>query len=155
MLSGLGDMWLRRVFRGGGAKDGMGRSVEHARIGLGALGEKIAIKALKADGYRVLARNLRVRSGEADAVCLAPDERTIVIVEVRSRTVRLGERGVRAEDTVTGAKRDRLVRIAREVRTARGWGDRPIRIDVVGLDFDDERRLREIRHVVAAVRGRF
>jgi len=135
----------------------MGRSVEHERIALGAMGEKIAAKVLKGDGYRVLERNMRVRSGEADLVCLAPGGRTIVIVEVRSRTVRADQargEGIRPEDTVTGMKRDRLVKIAREVRRSSGWEDRPIRIDVVGVDFDEDRRFREIRHVEAAIKGR-
>lgn len=146
--------WLSRIFSKRARTDGMGRSTAHARIGLGALGERISVKALKGDGYRILERNVRVRSGEADIVCLAPGDKTIVIVEVRSRTVTNEARArIRPEDTVHGSKRDKLVRIAREIRKARAWEDRPIRIDVIGVDFTEDRTLIEIRHIQAAVKG--
>ena len=147
--------WLGRLLggKGEGDTDGMGRSTESPRLELGKRGERVAAKILKHDGYRILERNLRLRSGEIDLVCLAPDERTIVVVEVKSRRIRPAS-ALRPEDSVPLKKRDTLVRLAREVRLARQWEDRPIRIDVMGMDFDESGELLEARHIEAAVTGR-
>src|SRR5581483_2151077 len=50
----------------------------------GALGEKLACRYLKRNGYKVLFRNFRGRSGgEIDVVCR--DNDTLVFVEVKTR----------------------------------------------------------------------
>lgn len=46
--------------------------------------EELAAKTLVAKGYEVLDRNYRLRGGELDLVCRAPDG-TVVFVEVRQR----------------------------------------------------------------------
>ncbi len=51
---------------------------------LGRWAEDLASKYLGEKGFRVLARNLRLRTGEVDLVCLDGDE--LVFVEVRCRT---------------------------------------------------------------------
>ena len=52
---------------------------------VGARGERVAAKWLKKQRYKVIGRNVHVGVGEADIVCVAPDRRTIVIVEVKAR----------------------------------------------------------------------
>src|SRR4051812_50209544 len=49
----------------------------------GELGETIAEQHLQHRGYRILARNFRVRFGELDLI--AADERTLVFCEVKTR----------------------------------------------------------------------
>lgn len=49
----------------------------------GRAGEDRAAAFLEANGYRIVARNVRVPGGEIDAVCL--DGATLVIVEVKRR----------------------------------------------------------------------
>jgi len=50
----------------------------------GALGEKLACRYLKRNGYKILFRNFRGRSGcEIDVVCREDD--TLVFVEVKTR----------------------------------------------------------------------
>jgi len=71
-LSGI----LRRL-RGGSSGPG------HLRTGSG--GERAAGRYLRANGYRILKRNLRTPVGEVDLLCLAPDRRTIVLVEAPVR----------------------------------------------------------------------
>src|ERR1041384_2243957 len=50
----------------------------------GALGEKLACRYLKRNGFKILFRNFRGRSGgEIDVVCR--DNHTLVFVEVKTR----------------------------------------------------------------------
>ena len=48
-----------------------------AHLQLGVFGEETAVRLLKCKGYRILARNFRLKSGELDIVAL--DGTTVVI----------------------------------------------------------------------------
>ncbi len=106
---------------------------------LGRQGERAAARFLRKAGYRILARNIEAGGGEADLVCLAPDQRTIVIVEVKTRLVR--EAGAHAaapiapEVSVHAHKREKLRNVATSLMRLNGWQDRPIRIDVVAVEW--------------------
>lgn len=52
--------------------------------GLGARGERAAAHHLSKNGYRILARNYRVKGGEADLV--AEKDGLLVVVEVKTRS---------------------------------------------------------------------
>jgi len=102
---------------------------------LGPAGERLAARHLRRAGYRVLRRNLFVGPGEADLICLDPDARTIVLVEVKTR--RTPSDGAREspppEAAITAAKRRKLLGIAKAAAKSEGWLDRPLRIDVVAV----------------------
>lgn len=117
---------------------------------LGARGELEAERFLVARGYQVIGRNLRFRRGEVDLLCVAPDERTVVLVEVKTRTQ---SRGVyRPEAAITGRKRRTLHALANQVRRSNYWEDRPVRIDVVAVEMDGRAGGRvECRHYEAVV----
>lgn len=53
-----------------------------AHLKLGKFGEDTAVKLLKLKGYRILARNFRLKSGELDIVAL--DGLTVVFAEVKT-----------------------------------------------------------------------
>jgi len=120
------------------------------RRGLGRAGERHAAKLLKKAGYRILGRNVRVRSGEADLVCEAPDRQTIVIVEVKTRNP--GESAsaqgshVPPEASVHAWKKRKLLEVARELASANTWQGRPLRIDIVAVEWQEGRRPPLVRH---------
>ena len=103
------------------------------RGALGRRGESLAARYLRRRGYRVLERNVRLPYGEVDLVCLAPDRRTIVFVEVKTRRMGDGDRPP-PEASVTAGKRRRLVRLADGLARGRDWTERPLRIDVVAVE---------------------
>lgn len=115
----------------------------------GVRGEKLARKHLRRNRYRILERNLRTPFGEADIVALAPDHKTIVIVEVKTRAVSQGlpSNGERA---ITRAKKQRLIRVTQLIARKRNWLDRPLRIDVIAIDEPDSGK-PVIRHHQRAV----
>lgn len=113
---------------------------------LGASGEKEAERYLAVRGYQTIGRNLRFRRGEIDLLCIAPDERTVVLVEVKTRA---RSRGVfRPEAAITARKRRTLHALSNQVRRSNGWEDRPIRIDVVAVEIGDRIECRHYESVV-------
>ena len=100
------------------------------RAQIGALGERLAVEHLTASGLQVIGRNWRCRYGELDVIAADVDARTVVFVEVKTRTTDLY--GGIAE-AVTPQKVRRLRRLAglwlagQDVPWAR------VRIDVVGV----------------------
>jgi putative endonuclease len=96
----------------------------------GAAGEAIACRYLEAQGYSVLARNFRCRSGEVDLVARQGD--TTVFVEVKERHGAAHGEGYEA---VTFGKRRRMVRAARLYAAMRGITEAPLRFDVVSIDW--------------------
>jgi len=95
---------------------------------LGREGEAVAGALLAGKGFRIVARNFRVRGGEVDLICLDGD--TVVFVEVKTRGP--GSLG-RPDQAVTPAKQARLVRAAAAFLSGRDWWDRPCRFDVVAV----------------------
>src|SRR5438552_9710514 len=107
----------------------------------GIPGEDVAGRHLVAQGFAILARNFRCRSGEVDVV--ARDGPVTVFVEVKHRRGRAYGAGY---DSVTFGKRRRIVRAARLYASARGLSESPIRFDVVSIDeVDGRQRLRHDR----------
>ncbi len=84
------------------------------RGAVGAAAEVAAAAHLEANGWTVLARNVRVGPDEIDIVALEPGSRaSVVIVEVRSRS---GRGFGSALESVDGGKVRRLYRAAMALR---------------------------------------
>jgi putative endonuclease len=113
------------------------------RAELGALGEQLAVEHLTRRGLDVLARNWRCRYGELDVIVAEKNTRTLVFVEVKTRTS--DQFGGLAE-AVTAQKVRRLRRLAGIwlAQQDRSWA--VIRIDVIGVRIG-RRRTPEVIHL--------
>lgn len=120
--------------------------------GLGNKGERVAARFLRKAGYRVVQRNVRVRVGEIDLVCLAPDRRTMVFVEVKARRLDDGRPYVPPEEAVTSHKQRKLLQTAGVIARQQKWLDRPLRIDVIAVELPAKGK-PTIRHYMDAVKA--
>jgi len=118
------------------------------REAVGRRGEDLAAVFLQSQGYQVLERNWRCHGlGEVDLV-MRRDE-CLVFVEVRAR--RTKAYGA-PEDSLTPAKRRRMIALAEAYVDQHGWeGD--YRIDFVALEMDAHGRLTRREHIENAVTG--
>jgi len=95
---------------------------------LGKTGEDTAVRYLKKNGYRILERNVRCRTGEIDVVASEGD--TICFVEVKS--LQSDDSGL-PEYGITKTKRRRIVNAALFYLTRKHIQDADCRFDVVSI----------------------
>ena len=110
-----------------------------ARDELGRRGDDEAARHLQSLGYRILGRRERVLRGDIDIVAL--DGRTVVFVEVRSRSDT--SHGHPAE-TVGPTKQRRIAELAAAYIRRHRLQDQSVRIDVVAVTFPAEPRVRPV-----------
>ena len=115
-------------------------------------GERAAARFLRRHGFRILARNVRYPQGEVDLVALEKRAGTLCFVEVRSRALAEGElERIALEETVTVAKRRKVIRAAHCFMKQHAGSDLTIRFDVVVVRFaGEDRRRPEVRHYPGA-----
>lgn len=106
-----------------------------SRDPLGPAGERAAGRMLRRAGYKIIERNVHVAVGEADLVCLAPDRKTYVIVEVKARRTTPDRTSPPPEANVHAAKQKKLVAVARWLAKANQWDTHYVRIDVVAVEW--------------------
>ena len=110
-------------------------------VSLGRRGEHEAARFLKRRGYIIVARGDRARLGEIDLV--AVDRRTVVFVEVKTRTSH--DAGHPAE-AVDRNKQRRLTRAARGFLQRHDLGNNAARFDVIAVTWPDERQRPVVEH---------
>jgi putative endonuclease len=98
------------------------------RAGLGRAGEKQAVRFLRRLRYRIVTQNYRCSQGEIDVIAL--DGKTIVFVEVKTRTDR---DHADPQDAVNRAKQAHIVRAARFFLRQTGSEHRECRFDIVAI----------------------
>lgn len=113
------------------------------RVQLGALGEALAADHLTGMGLRILNRNWRCRYGELDVIACNPVTRTVVFVEVKTRT---GDGYGGLPYAVTDRKVRRLRRLAGLWLADQDERWAAVRIDVIGVRIG-RRRNPEIQHL--------
>ncbi len=101
----------------------------NARHSLGQRGEHYAAQYLSDRGYAICARNWRCAVGEIDLV--TEKDGRLIFVEVRTRR---GDRLGTPEESITPAKRARLIAAAQTYLDEHGQTDRDWRIDVVAIE---------------------
>ena len=115
-------------------------------------GERAAERYLKRNGFRVIARNLRLPMGEIDILCIEKTTGTVVVVEVKSRAYNADS----ARDTdpiasITHKKQAKLRTLAHAIRRMPAYSGKPIRIDAVSVRFENGRRKPMISHYPGCV----
>jgi putative endonuclease len=95
---------------------------------VGALGESVAIAALKNAGYKILDVNYRCKLGEIDIV--ASDGGVLVFVEVKARR---GDRFGNPKSAVTRKKQRKVSMVALEYLKRKGQSGEKARFDVVAV----------------------
>lgn len=113
---------------------------------LGASGEKIAKDFLKKKGYRIRETNFHCREGEIDIIAEKDDY--LIFVEVRTKS----SYGFGApEESVTHAKKERLITLAFTYLNSHQNLPSSWRIDVVAIELDKERKAKRIELIENAI----
>jgi putative endonuclease len=97
-------------------------------LNLGQRGERLAVKFLRKQGYIIIARNHPGRFGEIDII--AVDGRTVVFVEVKTRT---NQDAGHPADAVNADKQRRLTRSALAYRKQHSLEGHAARFDVIAI----------------------
>ncbi len=113
---------------------------------VGATGEKLARGFLKKKGYRIRETNFRCREGEIDIV--AERKGYLVFVEVRTKT---GSSFGSPEESVTAAKKEKLIATALSYLDSHQNLPDNWRIDFVGVELDQNGRATRIELIENAV----
>jgi putative endonuclease len=113
------------------------------RAQLGAMGEALAVDHLTRMGLRILGRNWRCRYGELDVIAADEATRTVVFVEVKTRT---GDGYGGLAYAVTPRKVWRLRRLAGLWLAGQDQRWAALRIDVIGVRVG-RRRTPEVTHL--------
>jgi putative endonuclease len=113
------------------------------RVQLGAMGEALAVDHLTRMGLRILGRNWRCRYGELDVIAADEASRTVVFVEVKTRT---GDGYGGLAHAVTPRKVWRLRRLAGLWLACQDERWAALRIDVIGVRIG-RRRTPELTHL--------
>jgi putative endonuclease len=129
--------WFQSLFRGAPERDALGQR-----------GENVAARYLRNSGYTIIVRNFRCNLGEIDII--AKDGKTLVFVEVKTRTVD----DPTPEDQVNSVKRHQLTKAAKLYLTRYGIPQPPARFDVVAIVWPEGRE-PQIRHTPHAFEATF
>jgi putative endonuclease len=116
------------------------------RSDVGAWGEALAAKHLRAHGYTIRARNWRHGHGELDIV--AERAQTIVFVEVRTR--RSDAYGA-PQESISPHKRATLIATAQAYLDQHNLRDVQWQIDVIAIELDQRNALRRLEHLECAI----
>ena len=122
-----------------------GKPQPKGRPELARIGEDAAARYLQAQGYAILERNYRTDLGEVDLIARHGGD--LVFVEVKSRTP---SDSFAPGESVTRAKRGKLVRLAQVYLGARARRDERCRFDVVEVALEDTGEVLSVRVIPGA-----
>lgn len=113
---------------------------------LGKKGEQLAVRYLKKKGYKILEKDLRLRSGEVDIVAM--DGVYLVFIEVKTRMTKNENFMPRLSVDIERKKRYRA--IAHEYVKRISASQVGIRFDILEVIWQGEDGKPQISHLVAA-----
>lgn len=108
-----------------------GKCVKVDHLSVGRIGEDLACRHLKKQGYIILDRNFRTRQGEIDIIAEQGD--TVTFVEVKARQGRACGHPLEA---VTPAKCRQISKVALQYIAENGLENRAARFDVVAVTLE-------------------
>ncbi len=109
------------------------------RVRLGRRGEELAVAELARSGYEIVERNWRSQAGEADIVARRGDQ--WAFFEVRTRR---GQEFGTPEESLTPAKRQRMVDTALAYLAEHGLDDVDWRVGLVAVEMNAAGRLLRV-----------
>lgn len=108
----------------------------------GKIGENKAVELLKTEGYKILARNYRAKTGEVDII--AEDKGTICFIEVKTR---LDDKFGLPAEAITKPKQRQIIRTAMVYLQENKLLNNNSRFDVVSvLGVEDNQKLELIKN---------
>jgi len=118
---------------------------------LGKLGEDTACRFLKMHRYKIIERNFRSRFGEIDIIAKDNQGDILVFVEVKTR---MGDIFGLPEESVIYSKQQKLIKtVLFYLQGKREFADMDFRIDVMGIEVDQDCRRARVKHIKNAVTG--
>lgn len=128
-----------------------------ARETTGQRGEREARHFLRKAGYGIIAANLRLRVGEIDLLVEPRERNCLVLVEVKSRQLKAGHDDKTLPEWRVGSRKQRKLQLlASQLIKQYRLRDRPIRLDVVGVDLPVEATGQAaVRHYPCAFESRY
>ena len=119
--------------------------MDHSRLNIAKIGESLAVKHLKACGYRILVQNYRARRGEIDLI--ARDGEFVVFVEVKTRrSLKFGL----PQAAVTLQKQRQISKVALAYMQAHNLLDAPCRFDVIAIHLSPQLELLNLKQIESA-----
>ena len=115
---------------------------------VGRLGERLAAKFLRRQGYHIIEANFRCRGGEIDIIAKQRD--CLAFIEVRTRS---SSSFGSPEESITQAKRSRLIFTALTYISSHSKLPEQWRIDVVAVEVDKQGQAKRIEIIENAVEG--
>ena len=109
---------------------------------LGLYGEHIAAQFLSKHGYQIIEKNFRCSLGEIDII--AEHNGCIVFIEVRTKKkLTFGT----PEESITTAKKDKLISLVETYLQMKEKSDSPWRIDMVAIEIHKDNSIFRIELV--------
>ena len=116
---------------------------------LGNLGEKIAEKYLKKQGYKILDRNFRYkRHGEIDIIAKKGENLSFVEVKTRKTTK---NNPYNPEDNITYFKQKQLIKLSKIYLAEKKLTDISWQIDVIAIEITPPVKKVNLRYIEKAI----
>lgn len=96
----------------------------------GKIGEEIAEKYLKGNGYKIIEKNFRTRFGEIDIIC----EKNLNLIFIEVRTKRESS-FILPEESLTKKKIEKLKKVALEFISSQCKKYKEIKFEFIGIEF--------------------
>lgn len=129
------------------SKQSPGKHAKDDRKLRGQAAEELAAQYLLSEGYKIVERNWRCRSGELDIIALK--DGVLVIVEVRSRRSRSSAFGTPAE-SMTPRKIRQVRDTAAVYMLQQGTSTASVRFDLIGIVLGPSMEAESLEHYIAS-----